>query len=77
MTEKKYNRQHFKLKYCTTCQYVWENSYCNSKSTRTIYKYKELSSYKLERQQCTQCERNKNAEINTGKHNKKLGTQYC
>ena len=77
MQEKKYNRKHFKLKYCTSCQYVWESSYCNSKRVSTIYKYKELCSYKLERQECTQCERSINANIDTGKQNKKLGTQYC
>ena len=36
-----------------------------------------ICSYKLKRQQCTQCERNINADINTGKQNKKLDTQYC
>ena len=66
-----------KLKYCTKCQYVWENSYCASNRASKIYKYKELSSYKLDRQVCAPCERKRNGNIDTYRRTKKLETQYC
>ena len=77
MKDKAYNREHFKLKYCKTCEYVWERGYCLSNRARTIYKYKELSSYKLTREQCLQCERKKDAKHNIKKEYKRLDTQYC
>lgn len=66
-----------KLKYCTKCQYVWENSYCFSNRFTKIYKYKELCSYKLDRLICAQCERERNGDINDYRRAKKLETQYC
>ena len=66
-----------KLKYCTKCQYVWENGYCISNRTSKIYKYKELSSYKLKRQTCASCERKRNGNIDSNRRIKKLETQYC
>ena len=66
-----------KLKYCTKCEFVWESAYCISNRISKIYKYKELSSYKLDRQICAQCERKRNGDINTNRRIKKLETQYC
>jgi hypothetical protein len=66
-----------KLKYCTKCEYVWETGYCVGNRMTKIYKYKELSSYKLSRQTCAECERKRNGEINSNRRVKKLETQYC
>ena len=66
-----------KLKYCTKCRYVWENSYCLSNRVTKVYKYKELCSYKLARQICAQCERERNGDINSYRRAKKVETQYC
>ena len=66
-----------KLKYCTKCEYVLETGYCNANRISKIYKYKELSSYKLTRQICAECERKRNGEINSNRRVKKLATQYC
>ena len=66
-----------KLKYCTKCQFVWEAGYCPNNRISKIYKYKELCSYKLNRQICAECERNRNGNINTNRRIKKLETQYC
>jgi len=74
--EVKYNREHFKLKYCKTCKYVWERGYCRGSRARTIYKYKELSSYKLERKECLICERKNDANINSNTRAQRLETQY-
>ena len=67
----------YKLKYCIKCRYVWENHYSLSSRTTKIYKYKELSSYKLDRQICAQCERERNGDIVSYRRAKKLETKYC
>jgi len=66
-----------KLKYCTKCSYVWETHYCLSNRITKIYKYKELPSYKLDRQICAQCERERNGDTTTYKKAKRVETQYC
>ena len=65
-----------KLRFCKKCKYVWETGYCNANRMSRIYKYKELSSYKLKRETCKECERSKNERLDSNKRTKKLVTQY-
>ena len=73
----KAHKEYCKLKYCTNCQYVWEDIYCTSNRMRRIYKYKELCSYKLDRETCAECERGRNANVITYNGDRKLETRYC
>ena len=57
------------LRYCKKCKYVWEKPY--DRHAVTIIKYSNLSSYKLKRQQCLECER----EINGTKTNTCIGSE--
>ena len=66
-----------KIKYCTKCKYVWETGYCISNRCQTIYKYSELSSYKLDRQTCANCERKRNGNNSNGQRIKKLAIKHC
>ena len=66
-----------KLKYCTQCEYVWESYYCLSNRVSKTYKYKELCSYRLNRQICAPCERERNGNNDSYRRAKKLETQYC
>ena len=72
-----HTRETRRLKYCTKCCYVWENYYCISGRATKIFKYKELSSYKLTRQICASCERKRNGDTNSNRRIKKMETQYC
>ena len=73
----KANTTYCKLKYCTKCEYVWESGYCRGNKMRRVYKYKELCSYKLDREVCAECERGRNANLKTNRGTRKLETKYC
>ena len=63
------------LRYCKKCKYVWEKPY--DRHAVTIIKYSNLSSYKLKRQQCLQCERETyGTKTNTYIGGKRLVTKY-
>ena len=63
------------LRYCKKCKYVWEKPY--DRHAVTIIKYSNLSSYKLKRKQCLQCEREKHGtKTNTCIGGKRLVTKY-
>jgi hypothetical protein len=64
------------LKYCTSCKYVWESSYCTGNRATRIYKYKELCSYKLKRETCAQCERRLNDKITSKTKVSRVETEY-
>ncbi len=77
MKDKAYQRQQFNLKYCKSCNYVWEKGYCRGNRAHTIYKYKEMPSYGLERQTCLKCKGNNNANVKTNASNIRLETKHC
>ena len=66
-----------KLRYCKKCQYVWEKGYCISNRMTKVYKYRELCSYKLKRENCIECERSNDGENNINRRTNKFNTQYC
>ena len=63
------------LRYCKKCNSVWEQPY--DRNAVTIIKYSNLSSYKLKRQQCLECEREAyGTKTNTYIGGKRLVTKY-
>ncbi len=72
----KYNRQHFKLKYCNTCKFVWEQLYCVNKRMTKVNKYKDFPSYGLTRTECKQCEGKNNGITTLKQKDKRLDTRY-
>ncbi len=63
------------LRYCKKCNSVWEQPY--DRHAVTVIKYSSLSSYKLKRKYCLECEREINGtKTNTYIRGKRLVTKY-
>ena len=64
------------LRFCKNCSSVWEGPWKRLYGV-TIIKYSNLSSYKLKRQQCLQCERETyGTKTNTYIRGKRLVTKH-